>query len=178
MNTTGEDVGRRVKVLILTCAIVGMVSQAFAQDVTITNLDELAQVGLSANYSFYLPFSPWDWRAYPTDWPLWYDSTQITCLDTLATSSNFISSADWSNVPLASVILTMNVLSGVTTVESADSTDVVATIAAPSGYQPYTNSADHWLWNSYVQATNNPDWWGLTPGEIPPPIITVLTTGS
>jgi hypothetical protein len=152
-----------------------LVSQAPAQDVTITNLDQLAQVALSANYSIYLPFSPWDWRGYPTDWPLWCDSTSLTCLESLPTSTNFMTSIEWSNVPLASVILTMNVLSGVTTVESSDSTDVLATIAAPSGYQPYTNSADHWLWDWYVQATNNPDWWGFTPGQIPPPIITLQT---
>ncbi|MGO9243638.1 MAG: hypothetical protein ACLQDC_02570 [Verrucomicrobiia bacterium] len=52
---------------------------------------------------------------------------------------------------------------------------MVATIAAPGDYQPYTNSADHWLWNWYVQATNNPDCWGLTPGQIPPPTVTLRT---
>jgi hypothetical protein len=97
---------------------VGLASQALAQDVTITNLDQLAQVALSWNYSIYLPFSPWDWRAFPTDWPLWCDSTSLTCLDSLPTSTNFMTSMEWSNVPLASVILTMNVLSGVTTVEA------------------------------------------------------------
>jgi len=175
MKTTSEDVGRRVKALVLACVVVRLTSQALAQDVTITNLDQLVQEALSANYSIYMQFSPWDWRAYPTDWPLWCDSTSLSCLDSLPTSTNFTTSIDWSNVPLASVILTKNVLSGLTAVQSSDSTDVVATIAAPSGYQPYTNSANHWLWIWYVEATNNSDWWGLTPDQIPPPIITLRT---
>ncbi len=160
---------------LLLSALLWAFTAAHAQDITITNLDQLAQVALSANYSIYLPFSPWDWRAYATDWPLWCDFTQMACLDSLPTSTNFTTGMDWSNVPVASEILTKNVFSGVTTVESADSTDVVATIAAPSGYQPYTNSADHWLWDWYVQATNNPDLWGLTPDQIPPPIVTLQT---
>ncbi len=104
MKTTGEDVGRQMKAFIVACAVVGLVSQAPAQDVTITNPDQLAQVALSANYSIELPFSPWDWRAFPTDWPLWCDFTQMGCLDSLPTSTNFMTSMDWSNVPLASVI--------------------------------------------------------------------------
>jgi hypothetical protein len=162
-------------ILLITLLWAFPTGQALAQDVTIINPDQLAQVALSANYSIYLPFSPWDWRAYPTDWPLWCDSAQLTCLGLLPTSTNVISSADWSNVPLASVILTKDVLSGLTTIRSSDSTDIVATITDTSGCQPYTNSANRWLWISYVQATNNPDWWGLTPGEIPLPVITLQT---
>jgi hypothetical protein len=175
MKTIGEDVGRRVKTLFVACAVVGSATAVPAQDATVTSFDQLAQVALSANYSLYLPFSPWDWRAYPTDWPLWCDFTEMACLDSLPTSTNFMTSIEWCNVPLASVILTKNVLSGVTTLESSDSTDVLATIAAPSGYQPGVASEDRWLWNWYVQATNNPDWWGLTPGQIPPPTITLRT---
>ncbi|MGO9611090.1 MAG: hypothetical protein ACLPT4_15815, partial [Verrucomicrobiia bacterium] len=117
MKTTGEAVGRQLKALILTCAVAGLASQARAQDVTIRNLDQLAQVALSANYSIYLPFEPWDWRAYATDWPLWCDFTQMASLDSLPTSTNFTTGMDWSTVPVASVILTKNVLSGVTTVQ-------------------------------------------------------------
>ncbi len=175
MRMTGEDVRRRVKALIVTCAVVGLASHALAQDIMITNLNQLAQVALSANYSIYLPFSPWDWRAYSTDWPLWCDFTQMACLDSLPTSTNFTTSLDWSNVPLASVTLTRNVVSGETTVESSDSTDVVATIAAPSDYQPGAASAEHWLWVWYVSTTNNPTSWGLTPDQIPPPIVTLQT---
>ena len=175
MKTTGEAVGGQRKALFLTCMLSLLAMLARAQDVTITNFDQLAQVALSANYSIYLPFEPWDWRAYPTDWPLWFDSTSLSCLDSLPASTNVMTSMDWSNVPLVCVTLTKNVLSGVTTVESADSTDVVATIATPSGYQPGASSADHWPWDYYVQATNNPDWWGLTPGQIPPPTITLRT---
>ena len=146
MKTIREDVGRREKALIVACALLGLASQALAQDITITNLDQLGQVALSANYSIYLPFEPWDWRAYPTDWPLWCDSTSISCLDSLPASTNFTTCIDWSNIPLASVTLTKNILSGVTTMQSSDSTNVVATIAAPSGYQPGADSADRWPW--------------------------------
>jgi hypothetical protein len=174
MKTTGEAVGRQLKALVAACAVVGLTSQALAQDVTITSFDQLAQVALSANYSIYMPFSPWDWRAYPTDWPLWYDSTSLSCLNSLPTSTNFMTSMDWSNVPLASVILTKAVLSGVVTV-SADGTNEIATIPAPGGYQPGVGSEDRWVWDYYVQATNNADAWGLTPGQIPPPAITLRT---
>jgi hypothetical protein len=174
MKMTGEDVGWRVRVLSVACALVFLASQALAQDVTITNPDQLAQVALSANYSVRLPFSPWEWRAYPTDCPLWCDFTETACLDSLPTSTNFMTSVDWSNVPVASVILTKAVLSGVVTL-SADGTNVIATIPAPSGYQPGAAPEDRWLWNWYVATTNNPDGWGLTPGQIPPPTVTLRT---
>jgi hypothetical protein len=173
MKTTGEDVGRRIRILFVACAFVFLALQALAQDVTITNFDQLAQVALSANYSFYLPFSPWDWRAYPIDWPLWCDSTSM-CLDSLPTATNFINSADWSNVPLASVTLTKDVISGVVTV-SADGTNVIATIPTPSGYQPGASSEDHWLWAWYVSITNALDSWGITPGQAPAPAVTLRT---
>jgi hypothetical protein len=194
MNITGEGItwngrltrsaGQRNKragrpfyyALVIVPVLVALTATtAIAQDVTITNLAQLADVAFSANYSLYIPWTPWDWRAYPTDWPLWCDFTSLSCLSSLPTSTNGTASIEWSNVPLASVILTKNVLSGVTTVESADSTDVLATIAAPGDYQPGANSTDRWLWNGYVQATNNPDWWGLTPDQIPPPTVTLRT---
>ncbi len=174
MKTIGEDVGRRVKALIVACAIVMLALPALAQDITITNPDQLAQVALSGNYSMWLPFYPWEWRGYPTDWPLWCDSTSI-CLDSLPASTNLTTSMDWCNIPLAPVILTRDVLSGVTTVQSAISSDVVATVAAPSGYQPGAASEDRWLWIEYVDATNNPDEWGLTPDQILRPTVTLLT---
>ncbi|HTS18127.1 MAG TPA: Amuc_1099 family pilus-like system protein [Verrucomicrobiae bacterium] len=160
--------------VVLLTLILCVIPVAWAQDITITNLDQLAQVALSANYSIYLPFEPWDWRAYPTDWPLWYDSSSLPCLDSLPTSTNFMSSMDWSNVPLASVILTKDVLSGVVTV-SADGTNVIVTIPAPSGYQPGVGMEDHWLWAQYVSVTNDPVSWGLTPDQILPPTVTLRT---
>jgi hypothetical protein len=145
-----------------------------AQDITITSADQLARVALSANYSMYLPFEPWNWRAYPLEWPLWCDSTSLSCLNSLPASTNFINSMDWSNVPLASVVLTKDVISGVVTV-SADGTNVIATIPAPSGYQPGAAMEDHWLWSWYVSITNAPDAWGLTPDQILPPTVTLHT---
>jgi hypothetical protein len=70
------------------------------------------------------------------------------------------------------VVLLQNVLTGETTIQPDGSTDVVATVSAPSGYEPGAGS-ETWLWNWYVQATNQPDLWGLSPGEIPSPIITL-----
>jgi len=160
--------------VVLLALILCVIPIAWAQDITITNLDHLAQVALSPNYSFQMPFSPWDWRGWPTDWPLWYDSTSLSCLGSLPTSTNFMGSMDWSNVPLASVILTKAILSGVVTV-SADGTNVFATIPAPSGYQPGAGPEDRWLWTWYVSITNAPDAWGLTPDQIPPPTLTLRT---
>ncbi len=145
-----------------------------AQDITITSADQLAQVALSADYSIHMPWEPWDWRAYPFG-PLWCDFTQMASLGSLPASTNGMQSMDWSNIPLISVILRRDVSSGVTTVESSDSPVVVATIPAPSGYQPGANLEDRWMWQWYVQATNNPDWWGLTPDQIPAATITLHT---
>ena len=176
MKTAGESVLRRMRILVVACAIVGWASTARTQDITITNFNQLAQVALSGDYSLWMPsFSPCVWRAYPTDFPLWYDSTSLTCLSSLPTSTNFLNSMDWSNVPLASVTLTRDVLTGVTTLEATGSTNVVATIAAPSGYEPGQCSDERWVWNYYVAATNNPDEWELTPGEIPPLTVTLQT---
>jgi hypothetical protein len=54
---------------------------ARAQDVTITNLSRLAEVAFSANHSLYLPWTPWQWRAYSTDngEPWWVDCSQVAC---------------------------------------------------------------------------------------------------
>ncbi|HTS18501.1 MAG TPA: choice-of-anchor tandem repeat GloVer-containing protein [Verrucomicrobiae bacterium] len=174
MKTTGEDVGTPIKVLIVACAVLGLGLQTRAQDVTITNLDQLAQVALSPDYSLWLPFYPWQWQAYPTDWPLWCDFTQMASLESLPTSTNVVPWADWSNVPLAPVVLTKDVLSGVVTI-SADGTNVIATVPAPSGYQPGTGMEDHWLWAEYVSVTNDSVSWGLTPDQILPPTVTLRT---
>jgi len=78
-----------------------------------------------------------------------------------------------SGVPAYTVVMLQNVLTGETTIQTDGSTDVVATVEAPSGYQPVTNSWNGWMWNWYEQVVAQPDVWGLSPGEIPPPIITL-----
>ena len=135
MKTIREDVGRRKKVLIVACALLGLASQALAQDITITNPDQLAQVALSANYSIDCHSSLGiGGRIRQTG--RCGAILHISLLGSLPMSTNFMTCIDWSNIPLASVILTKNILSGVTTMQSSDSTNVVATIAAPSDYQP------------------------------------------
>src|SRR5579871_2911327 len=94
-----------VLLMLLVC-LVALVPGAHAQDVTITNLEQLAGTALSMNYSFCVSFSPWDWRAYPIDWPLWCDSSSLDCLSSLPASTNLDPNAEWSNIPLAEIILT------------------------------------------------------------------------
>jgi hypothetical protein len=78
-----------------------------------------------------------------------------------------------AGVPAYKVVLVLNFLTGETTIQPDGSSDVVATIAAPSGYQAVTNSWNRWLWNWYQQVIDHPDEWGLSPSEIPPPAITL-----
>jgi len=44
-----------------------VLSAAQAQDLMITNLDQLAQEAFSANHSLYIPWTPWQWWAYSID---------------------------------------------------------------------------------------------------------------
>jgi hypothetical protein len=149
-----------------------------AQDVTITNLAQLADMALSANYSLYIPWRPWQWRAYPTDngEPWWIDCSQVACADLLSTSTNLSGSPQLQGVPVASVVLTRNILTGETILQPDGATNIVAVIPAPSGYQPGTQLGENvWVWREWQQVTNCLDCWGLTADEIPPPIVTLKT---
>ncbi len=172
MNMTGEHIRLRLTLFshILFLAFAGV---TLAQDVTITNLAELTKMAFSANYSLYLPWTPWQWRAYPTDngEPWWIDCSQVTCADLLSTSTNSCATLQMHGVTVTSVVLTKNVLTGETLVQSGCSTDVIASIEAPSGYEPGTQLGyNAWVWREWQQVTNCLDCWGLTADEIPPPL--------
>jgi outer membrane lipoprotein-sorting protein len=134
---------------------------------TITNLDQLAQEAFSGDHSIYLPFTPWQWQAYSLDGgqPFWVDCSALPCIDLLPVSTNL------NGVALLAAVLTKNVLTGETLFQSGWSTDVVARIPAPSGYQPGALSEDRGVWWLWQQWTNCPDCWGESDGPILPPTV-------
>ncbi len=177
MNMTGEHNRLRLTLLSLICFLALAVA-SLAQDVTITNLTQLADVAFSANYSLYLPWTPWQIQACPTDGgePWWMDCSQVTCADLLSTSTNSCATLQMHGITVTFVTLTKNILTGETLLSSGCSTDVIATIAAPSGYDPGTLLGENaWVWRQWQQITNCLDCWGLTADEIPPPIVTLRT---
>jgi alpha-tubulin suppressor-like RCC1 family protein len=155
-------------VCLALVASLWMLPTVRAQDLYVTNLDQFVAEAYCSDHSIYLPFSPWDWRAYSIDGgqPWWLDCSQISCEGLFQTSTELS-----AGVPAYTVVLLQNVLTGETTVQPDGSSDVVATVAAPSGYQPVVTSENRWLWNWYEQMVDQPDVWGLSPGEIPPPTI-------
>jgi hypothetical protein len=70
------------------------------------------------------------------------------------------------------VQLTLNILTGETTLQPDGSTNVVAVIAPPSDYQPGAQSEAGCVWRWWQQAANCPDCWGIE-GEFPPPTVTL-----
>jgi alpha-tubulin suppressor-like RCC1 family protein len=157
-------------VVVLLALTLYVVPTTQAQDLYVTNLNQLVAEAYSTDHSVYLPFSPWDWRAYSLDGsePWWLDCSQVSC-DALFQTPVELS----VGVPAYTVVLIQNVLTGETTVQPDGSSGVVATVAAPSGYQPVMTSWNRWLWNWYEQVIDQPDVWGLSAGEIPPPTITL-----
>ena len=153
----------------LSVAAIFWQGNALAQDLYVTNLDQFVAEAYSPDYCLVLPFSPWDWRAFSLygGEPWWLDCSQMSC-DGLFQTSTELS----GGVPAYAVVLLQNVLTGETIIQPDGLTDVVATVLAPSGYQPATNSWNGWMWNWYEQVVDQPDSWGLSPGEVPPPVIT------
>ncbi len=143
---------------------------AHAQDLYVTNLDQLVAEAFSTDHSIYLPFDPWDWRAYSIDGgePWWLDCSQISC-DAVFQNPTELS----AGVPAYTVVLIQNVLTGETTIQLDGASEAVATVAAPSDYQPLTNSWNGWMWNWYQQVVDQPDSWGFSPSEVPLPTITL-----
>lgn len=76
---------------------------------------------------------------------------------------------------MAVAVLTRNVATGEVTVQPDGSTNVVAVIAAPDGYEPGTCSEDASIWRAYQQLTNCPDCWGIE-GAFPPPTISLFVS--
>ena len=176
-NMTGQHI-RLPLTLLCLILFLALAKVTVAQDVTITNLAQLANVALSANYSLYLPWTPWQWRAYSTDngEPWWVDCSQLDCENLLSTSTNSCATLQMHGVTVTSIVLTKNILTGEALVQSGCSTDVIASIAAPSGYEPGALLGENaWVWREWQQITNCLDCWGLSADEIPPPIVTLKT---
>jgi hypothetical protein len=164
--------GLRILVILLT-ALLWAFPTTQAQDMLATNLVDLAEQAFSSDHSFYLPWTPWEWRAYSLDSgrPWWVDCSQLPCADLLQASTNLN-----ANLQAFAVVFTKNVSTGVTTVQPDGSTNVVAVMAAPSDYQPGEQLGQNvWLWREWQQMTNCPDCWGVTADEIPPPTVTLKT---
>ena len=151
-----------------------LAANAFAQDgVIVTNLADLAQGAFSSEHSIYLPFEPWHWQAYSIDGgqPWWINFSQFPCLELLQACTNVSTDTEFHGVPLVSAQLTKNVLTGEVLFQSECSSDVLATVAAPSGYQPGVLSKDRGVWEMWQQWTNCPDCWGVPDGGFLPPTV-------
>jgi alpha-tubulin suppressor-like RCC1 family protein len=157
-------------VYLVVAASLWMLPTVRAQDLYVTNLDQFVAEAYSPDYCVVLPFSPWDWRAFSLygGEPWWLDCSQMSC-DGLFQTSTELS----AGVPAYTVVLLQNVLTGETIIQPDGSTDVVASVEAPSGYQPVMTLWNSWMWNWYEQAVDQPDSWGLSAGEVPPPVITL-----
>ncbi len=168
MNLTGEAVQTRLKTIaVVFLSALFATTSMVAQDLTITNLNQLAQEAFGD--SLYIPYSAWQWQAFSliSGEPYWVDCSEVPCVSLVPASTNLSA----YGVQLIPVRLTKNILTGEILARSDLATDVVARIAAPSGYQPGQPSAqDAEVWRMWQQATNCPDCWGIS-GAIPPPTV-------
>jgi hypothetical protein len=160
---------RRLLAVVLASALCLTTQRLRAQDVLVTNLADLAEQAFSGAHSIYISFSPWEWHGYSLDGglPFWVDCSALPCAELLP------SSGDLKGVSLLHGVLTKNVLTGETVLQSEWSTNVIARIPAPSGYQPGVRSEDRWVWWQWQQWTNCPDCWGVPEEGIVPPTVTL-----
>jgi hypothetical protein len=156
---------------IISMLALTMVTTSVGQD-TITNLAQLAQEPFNGVHSLYVPWTLWQWRGYSIDGgePWWLDCSQLPCLDLLPVSTNLTTSLQAHGVQVVGVLLTKNVLTGETTIQTDGSTNVLLNIPPPTGYQPGARSEDRGLWSYWQQATNCPGCFGIE-GEIPAPTV-------
>jgi alpha-tubulin suppressor-like RCC1 family protein len=161
---------RVLPVLVLVGAAMAVTvwqQDASAQDgLYVTNLEQLAAEAFSGEHCYYFPFLPLPWQAYSIDGgePWWVDCTQIDCTNLLVSPTNLD-----SGVTAYGVVLAKNILTGDTTIQPAGSTDVVATVAPPSGYEPGASS-DASAWEFWQQLTNCPYCYGIE-APVPPPTL-------
>ncbi len=169
-----KPTNRTILALILAL-IVWPRAGALAQNLMITNLTQWAKVAFSSDYSFYLPWMPWQWEAYSIydGEPWWVDCSQVACMEFPSASTNLSADPLTQGVQLIAVRLTKNVLTGVTTLQPDGSTNVIAVIAATNGYQVCSCSEDEWVLREWRQVTNCPSCWGVSAGTIPPPTVTL-----
>jgi hypothetical protein len=163
---------RRLSAVLLAVCLSGFTfatQRACAQDMLVTNLADLAEQAFSGGHSFYIPFSPWEWHAYSLDGglPYWVDCSALPCSDLLPASGSL------RGVALFSGVLTKNVLTGETLLQSEWSTNVIGQIPAPSGYQPGALAEDRYVWWLWQQWTNYPDSWGVPDEGIVAPTVTL-----
>jgi alpha-tubulin suppressor-like RCC1 family protein len=168
---------RGILILGLACmASLWTAAMTRAQDVTITNLSQLTEMAFSQDYCVYLPWTPWQWQVYSTDngEPWWIDCSQLDCTNLLSTSTNLGTGLLMQGVPFANVVLTMSIMTGDTTLQTDGTTNILAVVPAPSGYEPGAQlGVNVWVWREWQQITNCLDCWGLTAGDIPPPVATL-----
>lgn len=147
MNTTSEESGRSGWSKVV-CAIslltFTVVTTAVAQDsMLVTNLTGLAQQAFSPNHCLVLPWvTPWQYCGFSLDGgePWWVDCSQVPCTDLPPASNNLSASAPTYGITLMPVQLTLNILTGETTLQPDGLTNIVAVIAPPSDYQPGAQS--------------------------------------
>ena len=136
-------------------------------DLYVTNLNQLVTEAYSPGHCFYFPFIPLPWWAYSLDgWePWWVNCSQFDCTNLLVAPTNLV-----SGVTAYGVVLTRNLNTGETTLQPLGSTDVVATVAAPTGFVPGASPDDVSAWTWYQKVLDCPDCWGIY-GDVPPPEI-------
>ncbi len=145
-------------------------ARVIAQDCAIaTNPADLAQQAFSGDHSLWLPNEPWHWQAYSLDGglPFFVDCSAVPCSALLPASTNL------NGVDIFSIDLAKNVLTGEILFQSSWSTDVIARVEAPSGYQPGTASEDRGVWWEWQQYTNCLACWTDPGAPILPPIVTL-----
>ncbi len=169
-----KPTNRTILALILAL-IVWPRAGALAQDLTITNLTQWSKVAFGSDYSFYLPWMPWQWEAYSIydGEPWWVDCSQVACMEFPSASTSLSADPLTHGVELIAVRLTKNVLTGVTTLQPDGSTNVIAVIAPTNGYQVSTYSEDEWVLREWRQVKTCPSCWGVSAGAIPPPTVTL-----
>jgi len=136
MNMTGEHVPLRVKRLFLVCVLVlSGTNPAFAQYLTATNWPDLAAKRLTAATAFTCrgqgqPMAGFLAGRRRAAW---------VCSDMLQICTNLSSTnleLHGMTVAVTPIRLTKDVLTGIALVQSTDTTNIIASISAPSGYYP------------------------------------------
>jgi len=163
-----------VLVSLLTALLWAFPATQAQDSMVVSNLVNLAAEAFSSEHGICLPwFMPWEWQAFSLDGgePWWVDCSQVPCTNLPPASTDASANALLYGVTLLPVQLTLNILTGETTLQPDGSTNVVAVIAAPSDYQPGTQLGyNAWVWREWQQVTNCLDCWGIE-GEIPPPTV-------
>jgi alpha-tubulin suppressor-like RCC1 family protein len=142
-----------------------------AQDLYVTNLNQFVAEAYSIDHCIYFPQPLPPFWACSSDGgqPWWADCSQVDCTNLLTSPTNLV-----SGVTAYPVVLTKNLLTGETTMHSPGTTNVVATVPAPAGFEPGVLSEDASVWQWYQQFLQCVDCWGFDGDDVPPPTVLLV----